>query len=166
MKKRLLLLLVLILSFSLISPSDVLSKGGGRGGKGGKYIGGYGKGGRKGSHYYNPATGNHYQRRGYSLKGYSSGSSFYKYKSPRKYSVPIVYHSSVRRDPKGRIERSELAQKEFLRTFGYADVPLGFEVDHIIPLYAGGADDPSNMQLLTKEQHQAKTKADYQRYGR
>jgi 5-methylcytosine-specific restriction endonuclease McrA len=29
----------------------------------------------------------------------------------------------------------------------------------------GSSDNPNNMQLLTKEQHKAKTKADYKKYG-
>jgi len=32
----------------------------------------------------------------------------------------------------------------------------GYEVDHVIPLACGGADDPSNMQWLTKEANRAK----------
>src|SRR5271157_3235299 len=34
------------------------------------------------------------------------------------------------------------------------------EVDHIIPLSKGDGDDPSNMQWLPREQHQAKTRRD------
>lgn len=36
----------------------------------------------------------------------------------------------------------------------------GYEVDHIRPLAAGGADHKSNMQWLSKSQHRAKTKAE------
>lgn len=36
----------------------------------------------------------------------------------------------------------------------------GWEVDHIVPLCAGGADHPSNMQWIGKEPHKAKTRAD------
>lgn len=35
---------------------------------------------------------------------------------------------------------------------------LGTEVDHIVPLWAGGSDDESNKQLLCDECHDAKTK--------
>jgi 5-methylcytosine-specific restriction endonuclease McrA len=87
-------------------------------------------------------------------------------KSSLRYSSPIKYDQSVRRDSKGRIERSESAKHAFLKNHGYKRVPSGYEVDHIIPLYAGGRDSPSNMQLLTKAQHNAKTRADYERYGR
>lgn len=36
----------------------------------------------------------------------------------------------------------------------------GFQVDHVIPLCAGGADDPSNMQWLSLDEHIAKTRRD------
>ena len=36
----------------------------------------------------------------------------------------------------------------------------GWEVDHRIPLCAGGADRPENMQWLTKEKHAEKTRED------
>lgn len=56
-----------------------------------------------------------------------------------------------------KVERSSSARQEFLRTRGYLDTPAGYEVDHIVPLHWGGTDDPSNMQLLTKEAHDQKT---------
>lgn len=36
----------------------------------------------------------------------------------------------------------------------------GWDVDHIIPLCAGGADHPSNLQWLNKEDHKWKTFVD------
>ncbi len=36
----------------------------------------------------------------------------------------------------------------------------GWEVDHVVPLCANGADDPANMQWLTVQQHRAKTPKD------
>lgn len=36
----------------------------------------------------------------------------------------------------------------------------GFEVDHATPLCAGGADHPSNMQWISKEDHRFKTLVD------
>jgi hypothetical protein len=36
----------------------------------------------------------------------------------------------------------------------------GYQIDHRRPLAAGGADNKSNMQWLSKEQHKAKTKAE------
>lgn len=38
--------------------------------------------------------------------------------------------------------------------------PAGKEVDHIVPLWAGGADHPSNMQLISREAHLAKSQAE------
>ncbi|MBI5101567.1 MAG: HNH endonuclease [Nitrospirae bacterium] len=75
-------------------------------------------------------------------------------------------HSGVQRDSHGRIERSQSAKQEFLRQHGLTHVPKGYEVDHRVPLYAGGRDDPSNMQLLTTAQHHQKTKEDFRTYGR
>lgn len=56
--------------------------------------------------------------------------------------------------------RSQAQRNSFLRSQGYTQSPAGYEVDHIIPLCAGGKDTPENMQLLTKEAHKAKTKID------
>jgi 5-methylcytosine-specific restriction endonuclease McrA len=58
---------------------------------------------------------------------------------------------------KPMVKRSEANKNEFLKNKGYKRHPDGYEVDHIIPLSEGGTDDPSNMQLLTKEQHSFKT---------
>ena len=40
------------------------------------------------------------------------------------------------------------------------------EWDHVIPLYAGGADDESNIAGRCRAHHQAKTNRDMQTYGR
>lgn len=40
--------------------------------------------------------------------------------------------------------------------------PTGKQVDHIVPLWAGGADHPSNMQLLSDDDHQRKTASERQ----
>ena len=55
------------------------------------------------------------------------------------------------------VKRSEANKRQFLENRGYDKVPYGYEIDHIIPLSEGGTDDPSNMQLLTVEQHARKT---------
>lgn len=55
-------------------------------------------------------------------------------------------------------DRSQV--RAFLRSQGLTARPEGYEVDHIIPLCAGGADSPENMQLLTREQHREKTRHD------
>lgn len=57
-------------------------------------------------------------------------------------------------------ERSRAQVKAFLRQQGLTLTPPGYEVDHIIPLCAGGKDRPENMQLLTKKQHRKKTRED------
>jgi hypothetical protein len=54
-----------------------------------------------------------------------------------------------RHEPTSRTHRSAEAKREFLRSQGYTKEPKGMIVDHIIPLCAGGADAPSNMQLQT-----------------
>lgn len=73
---------------------------------------------------------------------------------------------SVKRDSHGRIARSETAKSDFLKAHGYSKIPKGYNIDHIIPLYAGGKDTPSNMQLISISAHHAKTKADFEKYGR
>jgi len=76
---------------------------------------------------------------------YKSGSTEYYYGQ---------YYSTT---GKPMVKRSEANKAAFLRSEGYTSVPHGYEVDHIVPLSKGGSDDPSNMQLLTKEQHARKT---------
>lgn len=56
--------------------------------------------------------------------------------------------------------RDRAQVRAFLRAQGLERTPKGYEVDHIIPLCAGGADSPENMQLLTFEEHQQKTSID------
>ncbi len=56
--------------------------------------------------------------------------------------------------------RDRAQVRAFLRAQGLERTPEGYEVDHIIPLCAGGADSPENMQLLTFEEHQQKTSID------
>jgi 5-methylcytosine-specific restriction endonuclease McrA len=81
----------------------------------------------------------------YSSPAYESGGT--------KYKVGESYKSSGL--PK--VERSSSAKKEFLKQHGYQKVPQGYQVDHIVPLSKGGADQPSNMQLLPTEIHKNKT---------
>lgn len=56
--------------------------------------------------------------------------------------------------------RDRAQVRAFLRARGLERTPEGYEVDHIIPLCAGGADSPENMQLLTIEKHREKTRID------
>lgn len=62
----------------------------------------------------------------------------------------------VKRTSKGKIARSQAERTKFLRSLGYKRVPPGYEVDHIVPLYKGGADRSYNMQLIPKAQHKMK----------
>ena len=55
------------------------------------------------------------------------------------------------------VKRSASNKREFLESKGYSEPPHGYEIDHIIPLSEGGTDDPSNMQLLTINEHKRKT---------
>lgn len=153
--------------------------------KGGHYVGGTTTGRNGGYSSGRQSSG------GYSSGGYngSSSISYYIPSSPRPtYSTKrhyrsnikhnkhnIIYHKyksthtwskGVKRDENGRIVRSESAKKDFLRMKGLNEIPSGMNIDHIIPLYAGGCDCPENMQLLTIEEHHRKTKADYKKYPR
>lgn len=67
------------------------------------------------------------------------------------------YYQTYSTTGKPKVKRSEANKTKFLKSLGYDEIPYGFEIDHIIPLSEGGTDDPSNMQLLTKEQHARKT---------
>lgn len=57
-----------------------------------------------------------------------------------------------------KVKRSQANRKIFLKRKGLDKVPNGYEIDHIQPLFKGGTDSPTNMQLLTKEEHLKKTK--------
>ena len=63
------------------------------------------------------------------------------------------------------IVRSEEMKKAFLHKYGYTEVPVGYEVHHIVPLSEGGADDPQNMILLSETDHNAVTQAQHMFYG-
>lgn len=147
-----------LFALSMILPVDTLAKGGGSGGRGGSS-----GSGRKGG----PSSiGNRSQRRG--LGEYVSKAPLEKGipRSSIKFAPAINYQMGVLTDSEGRIIRSEAARGEFLKSRGLQSVPAGYEIDHKIPLYAGGRDEPSNMQLVTKAEHRAKTKIDYQLFGK
>lgn len=185
MKKMIKLCLALFLSISLFFCLSDIAQAGGKGN------GGYRSSGRSG--YKSSGSGsksikikNYYRKdRTYYVPSHSrsapsSKSTTYTPSKPSKISAPSPKSSSmklnkssknstlssttgVKRDSKGRIERSSKAKKEFLKSKDYDKVPEGYEVDHIIPLYKGGADEPSNMQLLPKDMHKQKTKMDLEK---
>lgn len=74
----------------------------------------------------------------------------------------IAALSSVSADAK--IARSREAIAEFKRlqpcpaTGNRAGPCPGYDIDHRIALKCGGPDTPANMQWLTKDEHQAKTR--------
>lgn len=47
----------------------------------------------------------------------------------------------------------------FLAAHGYDGVPSGFEVHHVMPLSEGGSDAPSNMLLVSEDEHDQITAA-------
>lgn len=64
--------------------------------------------------------------------------------------------SKPRRDP--RVVAAFRKLKPCPATGKHKGACPGYEIDHIVPLAAGGADAPSNMQWLTRQQHRAKTR--------
>jgi 5-methylcytosine-specific restriction endonuclease McrA len=68
--------------------------------------------------------------------------------------------SSCPRDSHGKIRRSREAVDKFKHANPKPPGCDRCQVDHVVPLGKGGADTPSNMQWLPKEQHQDKTKRD------
>lgn len=72
--------------------------------------------------------------------------------------------SGVQRDSHDRIKRSSKAKGEFKQshpcpsTGKSSGACPGYTIDHVTPLYRGGADAPSNMQWQTKEAAKDKDK--------
>ena len=89
------------------------------------------------------------------------------YRPPRHITYPKSSHSlgstrykhneTYKSSGLPKVDRSESAKREFLRSKGHKRVPPGYEVDHIIPLSKGGRNEPSNMQLIPKSLHKEKT---------
>jgi len=94
-------------------------------------------------------------------RSYSAPKQPHSYRSPRAHRTPSsrsyrapstrpkVSGPNASRDSRGRIKRSRSARDEFKRSSGYPRGRPGYVVDHIVPLCAGGADAPSNMQWQT-----------------
>lgn len=65
------------------------------------------------------------------------------------------------KQPRSTVERHAFVKKVACPATGKHRLPCpGWQIDHIEPLCAGGADHRSNMQWLTIEDHKAKTKVD------
>lgn len=79
-------------------------------------------------------------------------------------SAPVVEHVSTLCGS-CKIQRSPAARREFVKANpcpatkkpGACD---GWQVDHRVPLCAGGPDSPKNLQWLTVRDHREKTKKD------
>ena len=97
------------------------------------------------------SSGCHHDREhgGYHCHREQSGSADF-------YTMP----SSVKRDRRGRIQRSSSARRRFLKAQGLTRTPAGCQVDHVVPLAKGGADDPANMQLLCGAALEAKERTE------
>ncbi|BCS54741.1 HNH endonuclease signature motif containing protein [Geobacter sp. SVR] len=66
--------------------------------------------------------------------------------------------ASIPRDDYGRIKRSAAVVRQFKQQTGYNGGRTGYEIDHITPLHRGGCDSVENLQWLTIEEHQEKTR--------
>lgn len=66
------------------------------------------------------------------------------------------YSNQYYKSGQPKVKQSQANEKEFLKSKGYNKTPKDYEVDHIVLLSQGGTDSPSNMQLLTKEEHRQK----------
>ena len=82
---------------------------------------------------------------------------------PRSRSTPRVDRVPTTRsrayaspDARGRTPRSRSARDRFMHSTGYPRGRHGYVVDHVVPLCAGGADAPSNMQWQTVEEAKVK----------
>ena len=91
-----------------------------------------------------------------SPRSYSAPSHPRSYSTPRAYRAPTRPRAYASPDARGRIPRSRSERENFMRSTGYPRGRPGYVVDHVVPLCAGGADAPSNMQWQTVEDAQVK----------
>ena len=85
-------------------------------------------------------------------------------KSPTTTRASRVYSRGLRR---GALKVCGITQSSF-RGIAQEFIDLSnsnpeeaYEVDHIIPINQGGCNCPKNVQVLTRQQHAAKTKAEF-----
>lgn len=99
------------------------------------------------SYHYHPSTGSSHH--------YRPGSNSHR-------THVATSPSYVRRDANGKILRDPAQRAAFRQNHPCPSTGKtrgacpGYEVDHIKPLACGGADEPGNMQWLTKEANRAK----------
>jgi hypothetical protein len=73
---------------------------------------------------------------------------------------PATKCGSCSRDAHGKIQRSEVAKRDFVKQSGFPHDRPGYVVDHITPLAKGGKDVPSNMQWQTIAEARSKDKVE------
>jgi hypothetical protein len=89
---------------------------------------------------------------------FTEGNMFAQKKQTYKSNGTTYYsNETYKTTGKPKVDRSSSAKTEFLKSKGYKNIPVGYQIDHIVPLSEGGLDVPSNMQLLPIDQHKSKT---------
>lgn len=84
---------------------------------------------------------------------------------------PAHYCNTCPRDERGRIQRSPQAKSEFRRshpcpaTGNRRGACPDHVIDHVVPLCAGGADTPENMQWQTVAEAKAKDREELRQCG-
>ena len=156
-------LLVVLLAFSVVTVPLDAQRRGSRSSSGKVHVRGYTR--RDGTSVA-PYTRAAPRSRSYaapsrpSQRGYASPSprprSYSKPSQPRSYKPPTARRTPSARPYRPPATRSRSARNEFLRRSGYPRGRPGYVVDHVVPLCAGGADAPRNMQWQTVEQAKVK----------
>ncbi len=149
---RLYRLLFAILALSTLSAPLAAQRRGSGSSRGSVHVRGYTR--RDGTHVapYTRSTPRSYAAPSHP-RSYSAPSHPRSYTTPshpRSYATPKsrAYASP---NAHGRIPRSRAARDDFMRHSGYPRGRPGYVVDHVVPLCAGGADAPGNMQWQTVE---------------
>jgi len=174
-------ILIVVLALFLV-PSMAVARGGGGCGHGGGHSGGSHTGGHSGGqdgghHSGIPHSGSpsdvhsHSESSPRGISPKSSAPSATHYESKPKTETrpksqvtsakpPATKCESCSRDSHGKIQRSEVAKRDFMKQSGYPNGRPGYIVDHITPLAKGGKDVPSNMQWQTLAEARAKDKVE------